>query len=84
MNGLNVPRKTLVSDLIAGFVMAIVSIPGGLANGSLAGVNPVFGLYSMIAGITVAAIFTGLVIMNLERKSMNGEKNYDKSKSIWR
>jgi len=66
MNGLKVPRKTIVSDLIAGLVMAIVSIPGGLANGSLAGVNPVFGLYSMIAGTTVAALFTSSVIMNVD------------------
>lgn len=35
--------------------MAPVTIPIALANGLLAGVNPVFGLYSMIAGTTVAA-----------------------------
>jgi SulP family sulfate permease len=66
MNGLKVPRKTLFGDLVSGLVMAVVSIPGGLANGLLAGVNPIFGLYSMIAGTTVAAMFTSSVIMNVD------------------
>ena len=60
MNGLKVPRKTMFGDLIAGLVMALVSIPGGLANGLLAGVNPLYGLFSMIAGTSVAALFTRL------------------------
>jgi SulP family sulfate permease len=55
MTGLKVPRKTLINDLVSGLVMAVVSIPGALANGLLAGVNPVFGLYSMVAGTTVKA-----------------------------
>jgi SulP family sulfate permease len=67
--GLRVPRKILVNDLIAGLVMAVVNIPGALANGLLAGVNPVFGLYSMIAGTTVAAVFTSSVIMNVDSTS---------------
>jgi SulP family sulfate permease len=66
MNGLKVPRKTFIGDLISGLVMAVVSIPGGLANGLLAGVNPIFGLYSIIAGTTVAALFTSSVIMNVD------------------
>ena len=37
--GLRVPRAVLISDLIAGLVNAVVSIPGGIANGVLAGVN---------------------------------------------
>jgi len=67
--GLKVPRKTLLGDLVAGLVMSLVSIPGALANGLLAGVNPVFGLYSMIAGTTVAALFTSSVIMNVDSTS---------------
>jgi len=66
MDGLKIPRKTLISDLISGLIMALVSIPGGLANGLLAGVNPIYGLYSMIAGTTVAAMFTSSVIMNVD------------------
>ncbi len=49
--------------------MAIVNVPGALANGVLAGVNPVYGLYSMIAGTTVAALFTSSVIMNVDSTS---------------
>lgn len=66
---LKVPRKTLINDLISGLVMAVVQVPGAVANGVLAGVNPVFGLYSMIAGTTVAAIFTSSVIMNVDSTS---------------
>jgi len=66
MNDLKVTRKTFFGDLVSGLVMAVVSIPGGLANGLLAGVNPIFGLYSMIAGTSVAALFTSSVIMNVD------------------
>jgi SulP family sulfate permease len=69
MRQFKVPRKTLIGDLIAGLVMAVVQVPGAVANGILAGVNPVFGLYSMIAGTTVAAIFTSSVIMNVDSTS---------------
>ncbi len=68
-SGLNVPRKVLVNDMVSGLVMAVVNIPGALANGLLAGVNPVFGLYSMMAGTTVAAVFTSSVIMNVDSTS---------------
>jgi SulP family sulfate permease len=46
--------------------MALVSIPGGIANGLLAGVNPIYGVYSMIAGTTVGAFFTSSVVMNVD------------------
>ncbi|MFC2046116.1 SulP family inorganic anion transporter [Chloroflexota bacterium] len=69
MTGLKVPRKILINDLVSGLVMAVVSIPGALANGLLAGVSPVFGLYSMMAGTTVAALFTSSVIMNVDSTS---------------
>jgi len=58
-----------LNDLVSGLVMAVVNIPGALANGLLAGVNPVFGLYSMVAGTTVAALFTSSVIMNVDSTS---------------
>lgn len=69
LSDLRVPRKTVISDLTSGIVMAIVNVPGALANGVLAGVNPVYGLYSMIAGTTVAALFTSSVIMNVDSTS---------------
>jgi SulP family sulfate permease len=69
MNGLKVSRQQLMADAVAGMVMAIVTVPGALANGLLAGVNPVYGVYSVIAGTTVAAVFTGSVIMNVDSTS---------------
>jgi SulP family sulfate permease len=69
MNELKVPRKILFKDIIAGLVMSIVTVPGAVANGVLAGVNPIYGLYSMIAGTTVGAIFTSSVIMNVDSTS---------------
>ena len=67
--GLRVPQKILKNDLITGLVMSIVNVPGALANGLLAGVNPVYGVYSMIAGTSVAALFTSSVIMNVDSTS---------------
>lgn len=67
--GLKVSREVLTKDLIAGLVMSIVTVPGALANGLLAGINPVYGVYSMIAGTTVAALFTSSVIMNVDSTS---------------
>jgi SulP family sulfate permease len=66
---LRVPAKTFAGDVVAGLVMAIVSVPGALANGVLAGVNPVYGLYSLIAGTTTAALFTSSFIMNVDSTS---------------
>ena len=66
MNTLKVPRKTLFKDLIAGMVMSIITVPGSIANGVLAGVNPIYGLYSTIVGTTTAALFTSSVIMNVD------------------
>jgi SulP family sulfate permease len=67
--GLKVPRTVLRQDLLAGFILAMVNIPGALANGVLAGVNPVYGVYSMIAGTSVAAVFTSSVLMNVDSTS---------------
>ena len=58
---LKTPRKTIISDFIAAIVMAAATVPGSLANGLLAGVNPIYGLYSTIAGTAVAALFTSSV-----------------------
>lgn len=66
---LKVPSETLRNDLAAGIIMAIVSIPNGIGGGILAGVNPVQGLYSLIIGMPVAALFTSSVIMNVDATS---------------
>lgn len=45
------------SDFQAGLVNAVVSVPDGLASAALAGVNPVYGLYtSMTAAMTGSAV----------------------------
>jgi SulP family sulfate permease len=82
LTGFKVTRKAFFSDLVAGLVMAIVSIPGGLANGLLAGVNPIFGLYSMMAGTTVAALFTSSVVMNVDSTSATALATLDALSAI--
>jgi MFS superfamily sulfate permease-like transporter len=60
---LRVPHKLLVNDLVSGRIMAIVTIPGAIANGVLAGVNPVFGLYTIMTATPIAALFTIRIIL---------------------
>ena len=76
-NGLRVPRAIFINDLISGLVNAIVTIPGGLANGVLAGVNPVYGLYSIMLGTPIAALFTSSVIMNVDSTSATSLASFD-------
>ncbi len=66
---LRVKRQTLRNDVVAALIMAIVAIPNGLGGSVLAGVNPVHGLYSLVIGTPVAAIFTGSVIMAVDATS---------------
>ncbi|MCB9139925.1 MAG: SulP family inorganic anion transporter [Caldilineaceae bacterium] len=68
-NGLLVSGKVFVNNLISGLIMAVITVPGAVANGVLAGVNPVFGLYSMIVGTTVAAFVTSSMLMNVDSTS---------------
>jgi SulP family sulfate permease len=63
---LRVSRQDFISDIMTGLFMSLISIPGSLGNGLLAGVNPVYGIYSTIVGTTVAAIFTSSVFMNVD------------------
>ncbi|XP_061401895.1 prestin [Musca vetustissima] len=51
------PKRDLIGDIIAGFTVAIMHIPHGMAYGLLAGVSPGSGLYM--------AIFPTLVYMIL-------------------
>jgi SulP family sulfate permease len=69
LKGLRVPRPTFINDVVSGLVLALITIPGDLANGLLAGVNPVNGLYSLITGMTVAALFTSSVTMAVDSTS---------------
>jgi len=53
-------RYAIRKDIVAGFVNAVVSVPDGLASATLAGVNPVYGLYTSIAApIAGSALASG-------------------------
>ena len=56
---------TLRRDGLAGFVNAVVSVPDGLASAALAGVNPVYGLYTSIAAPIGAAPLLGAQLMQV-------------------
>src|SRR5512136_5202 len=58
--------KGLASDLSAGLTKSIDSVTGGMANAVLAGVNPVYGLYTVLAATPIGALFTSSVYMNID------------------
>lgn len=62
-------RSTLSADLIAGLTTSIPAIPDAMASGVLAGVSPINGLYGLMIGTPVAAIFTGSAFMNVSATS---------------
>lgn len=63
LKGLKLDGNTLGRDVIAGLTAAIAAIPDGMASAVLAGVNPVYGLYNLIVGTPVAALFTSSAFM---------------------
>jgi MFS superfamily sulfate permease-like transporter len=58
--------KGLVSDLSAGITKSIDSVTGGMANAVLAGVNPVFGLYTVLTATPIGALFTSSIYMSID------------------
>ncbi len=58
--------KGISSDLSAGLTKSIDSVTGGMANAVLAGVNPVYGLYTVLAATPIGALFTSSVCMNID------------------
>ena len=58
--------KGIGGDLSAGLTKAIDSVTGGMANAVLAGVNPMYGLYTVLAATPVGALFTSSVYMNID------------------
>ncbi|UCC52875.1 MAG: SulP family inorganic anion transporter, partial [Anaerolineaceae bacterium] len=60
---LKINRHTVGKDILAGLTAAIAAIPDGMASATLAGVNPVYGLYNLMVGTPVAALFTSSVYM---------------------
>lgn len=60
-----VPKPTS-SDLRAGLVHGLVSVPDGLASGLLAGLNPVAGLYGYLFGTLAGAVATSSALMSVQ------------------
>lgn len=59
-------RETLRQDAIAGLVLAVYSVPSGLAAGLMAGVSPVASLYAYMVGTFVGGLTTGSVFMTVQ------------------
>ena len=59
-------RTTIGSDLRAGTVLGLESVPDGLANGLLAGVNPLLALNGYLVGTVVGALSTSTVLMSVQ------------------
>ena len=58
-------RRVTGRDAISGFTNAVANIPDGMANATLAGLNPIHGLYSLVVGTPVAALTTGSKLMTV-------------------
>lgn len=54
------------ADATAGLVLGIQSVPDGLANGLLAGVNPLAGLYGYLVGTAAGALSTSSSAMAIQ------------------
>lgn len=63
MGTLKADRRIIGRDVLAGLTAAIAAIPDGMASAVLAGVNPIYGLYNLMVGTPVAALFTSSVYM---------------------
>ena len=50
-------------DAVAGLNVAVTSVPDAMAEGLLAGVNPVYGLYAAMTGPLVGGIFSSSQLM---------------------
>lgn len=61
--------RTLLRDVLAGLINAVVSVPDGLASAALAGVNPVFGLYTSIAAPIGGSLLVSAQLMQISTTS---------------
>ena len=61
--------STLRQDTVAGLINAVVSVPDGLASAALAGVNPVYGLYTSIAAPIGGSLLTSTQLMQISTTS---------------
>lgn len=63
LDSLKPDPENLKSDVVAGFATGLFSIPEGMAYAQLAGVNPLYGLYSGILATIAASLSTGSILM---------------------
>jgi SulP family sulfate permease len=59
----------LRKDILAGLINAVVSVPDGLASAALAGVNPVYGLYTSIAAPLAGSLLVSAQLMQIATTS---------------
>jgi len=58
------PKRTgFVPNIISGLATGLFSIPEGMAYAQLAGVNPIYGMYSGIVATIVSSLSTGTILM---------------------
>ncbi len=66
---LRINKSTLAPDLVAGLTFAVANIPTSMAHALMATVSPVLGIYTLMVGTPIAAIFTSSVLMNVSTTS---------------
>lgn len=57
--------QRLQGDLVAGFMVAVASVPSGMATAAMAGVNPVFGLYATVVAPPVGSMLASAQMMQI-------------------
>jgi len=57
------------ADVVAGLVNAVVSVPDGLAAAALAGVNPVYGLYTSFSALIAGSALASTQLMQIATTS---------------
>ena len=65
MQRLKISQATVGSDLLAGLVVAVTSIPDAMASAMLAGLNPIQGLYAIMLGTPAGALATSSAFMTV-------------------
>ncbi len=58
-------RSSIAADLIVGVTNGVSNVPDAMANALLAGVSPIVGLYSLLAGTPAAALTTDSQFMTV-------------------
>ncbi len=58
-------KTGITADIIAGLTASIPSVPDAMASGVLAGISPIYGLYGLMIGTPIAALFTGSAFMSV-------------------